>query len=66
MPGTDVMILKIFSPKHLAKKIGGFVQNTASFRKNWIISFFFKQRIFSPQIFKKTPKIEAITSTPVT
>jgi hypothetical protein len=30
-PGTDVMILKIFSPKNLAKKLAFFTQNKAKF-----------------------------------
>jgi hypothetical protein len=30
-PGTDVMILKIFSPKNLAKILAFFTQTTASF-----------------------------------
>jgi hypothetical protein len=33
-PGTAVMILKIFSPKNLAKKLAFFAQTTASFCKN--------------------------------
>jgi hypothetical protein len=32
--GTDVMILKIFSPKNLAKILALFAQATASFCKN--------------------------------
>jgi hypothetical protein len=30
-PGTDVMILKIFSPKNLAKKLAFLTQNKAKF-----------------------------------
>jgi hypothetical protein len=30
-PGTDVMILKIFSPKNLMKILAFFAQTTASF-----------------------------------
>jgi lipoprotein signal peptidase len=30
-PGTDVMILKIFSPKNFAKKMAFFTQNNAKF-----------------------------------
>jgi hypothetical protein len=30
-PGTDVMILKIFSPKKLAKKLAFLTQNKAKF-----------------------------------
>jgi hypothetical protein len=33
-PGTDVMILKIFSPKNLAKILAFLAQTTASFCKN--------------------------------
>jgi hypothetical protein len=31
LPGTDVMIFKIFSPKNLAKKLALLAQNTVSF-----------------------------------
>jgi hypothetical protein len=31
LPGTDVMILKIFSPKNLAKKMAFLTQNKAKF-----------------------------------
>jgi hypothetical protein len=51
--GTDVMILNIFSPKDMAKTIAFFVQTTASFHKNEIItSVFVKNSIFSPKIGK--------------
>jgi hypothetical protein len=33
-PGTDVMILKIFSPKNSAKILPFFAQTTARFCKN--------------------------------
>jgi hypothetical protein len=33
-PGINVMILKIFSPKNLAKILAFFAQTTASFCKN--------------------------------
>jgi hypothetical protein len=36
--GTDVMILKILSPKNLAKILVSFAQTTASFCKNVIIT----------------------------
>jgi hypothetical protein len=39
------MILKIFSPKRLAKKIG-IVHNTANLCKNWTITFFKKNAKF--------------------
>jgi hypothetical protein len=31
IPGTDVMILKIFSPKNFAKKLAFLTQNKAKF-----------------------------------
>jgi hypothetical protein len=34
IPGTDVMIFKIFSPKKIAKKLAFFAQTNASFAKN--------------------------------
>jgi hypothetical protein len=34
LPGTDVMIFKIFSQKKLAKKMAFFAQTTDSFWKN--------------------------------
>jgi hypothetical protein len=34
LPGTDVMIFKIFSPKILAKILAFFAQTTANFCKN--------------------------------
>jgi hypothetical protein len=39
-PGTDVMILKIFSSKHLAKKL-------ASFCENLIITLVFEKNLFA-------------------
>jgi hypothetical protein len=33
-PGTDVIILKIFSPKNFAKILAFFVQTTAFLQKN--------------------------------
>jgi hypothetical protein len=41
--GTDVMILKIFSPKKLAKKLAFFAQTTASFCKKLIITMVFEK-----------------------
>jgi hypothetical protein len=35
LPGPDVMILKIFSPKNFAKKLAFLTQNKANFWKNW-------------------------------
>jgi hypothetical protein len=43
-PGTDVMILKIFSPKNLAKILAFFAQTTASFCKNLIIILVFEEK----------------------
>jgi hypothetical protein len=57
-PGTDVMILKLFSPKKLSKNIGVFAQSTASFCKKFIItSVFEKNAIFSPKIGKNRRKL---------
>jgi hypothetical protein len=44
--GTHVIILKIFSPINLAKKLVFFAQTTACFYKNLIITLYF---------FRKTP-----------
>jgi hypothetical protein len=52
------MIIKIFSPKQLAKNNGVFVQNTARFFKMWIVTLGFKKSaIFSPKIGKKHRKL---------
>jgi hypothetical protein len=51
--GTDVMILKIFSPKNLAKILAFFAQTTASFCKNLIITLVFEKNAnFSQKIGK--------------
>jgi hypothetical protein len=42
-PETDVMILKIFSPKNLAKILAFFAQTTASFCKNLILTLVFEK-----------------------
>jgi hypothetical protein len=64
-PGTDVMILKIFSPKFLAKILAFIVQTTASFCENLIITLdFFKTPIFFAENCRKSPKIAIITSAP--
>jgi hypothetical protein len=43
-PWTDVMILKILSPKKLSNKLGGFfTQNTAKLFKNWITTLVFQK-----------------------
>jgi hypothetical protein len=48
IPGTDVMILKIFSQINSAKKLAFFAQNKAKLCKNWITTLFFeKNAIFS-------------------
>jgi hypothetical protein len=47
------MILKIFSPKNLAKILAFLIQTTASFCKILIITLVFeKNAIFSPKIGK--------------
>jgi hypothetical protein len=43
-PGTDVRILKIFSPKNLAKILAFFALATASFCKNLIITLVFVKK----------------------
>jgi hypothetical protein len=52
------MILKIFSPKNLAKILAGFAPTTASFCKNCDhnIVFFRKTPFFSPKIGKNSRK----------
>jgi hypothetical protein len=52
--GTDVMILKIFSTKNLAKKMAFFAQTTASFWKILIITLVFEKKtpISSPKMSK--------------
>jgi hypothetical protein len=57
-PGTDVMILKVFSPKFLAKILAFFALTTAIFYKNLIITLVFeKNAIFSPKIVKIRRKL---------
>jgi hypothetical protein len=41
--GTDVMILKIFSPKNLAKILAFFAQTPATLCKNLIITLVFEK-----------------------
>jgi hypothetical protein len=55
----DVMIIKIFSPKHLVKKVAFLAQTTASFcKKKMIITLVFeKNAIFSPKIGKNRRKL---------
>jgi hypothetical protein len=61
-PGTNVMILKIFSPKNSAKILAVFfAQTTASFCKNLIITLVFEKNAnFLPKIAENV----IITSTP--
>jgi hypothetical protein len=50
----DVLILKIFPPKNVAKILELFARATASFRKNWIIAMVFdKDVIFSAENMEK-------------
>jgi fatty acid-binding protein DegV len=42
-PGTDVMILKIFSPKKSAKKLASLTQNKAKLFKNLIVTLVFEK-----------------------
>jgi hypothetical protein len=59
------MILKIFSPKNLTKKMALFVQTIASFCKDLIITLVFeKNAIIFAENWQKSLKIVIITSTP--
>jgi hypothetical protein len=59
------MILKIFSPKKIAKKLAFLTQNKAKLCKILIIALFFeKNAIFFAENCRKSPKIVIITSTP--
>jgi hypothetical protein len=52
-PGTDVMNLKIFSPKKIAKKLAFLTQNKAKLCKILIITLVFEKNAnFSPKIGK--------------
>jgi hypothetical protein len=63
--GTDVMILKIFSPKNLAKKLAFLTKNKAKFWKNLIITLVFgKNANFFAENCPNSQKIVIITSTP--
>jgi hypothetical protein len=58
------MILKIFSPKNLAKILAFFAQTTAIFCKNLIITLVFeKNAIFFAENWQKMQKIVIITPT---
>jgi hypothetical protein len=64
-PGTDVMILKIFSPKNSAKKLAFLTHNKAKFCKKFIITLVFEKNAnFFAENWQKSPKIVIITSTP--
>jgi hypothetical protein len=59
------MILKIFSPKNLAKMLAIFAQTTASFCKNLIITLVFEKNAnFFAKNWQKSQKFVIITSTP--
>jgi hypothetical protein len=64
-PGTDVMIFKIFSPKHLAKILAFFAHIAATFCKNLIITLVFEKNAnFFAENWQKSQKIVIITSAP--
>jgi LysM repeat protein len=57
-PGTDDMILIIFSPKNSAKNLAFFAQTIASFCKNFYHNIVEKKRqFFSPKIGKNNRKL---------
>jgi hypothetical protein len=63
--GTDVMILKIFSPKNSEKKLGFLTRNKAKLCNILIITLVFeKTPNFSAENCRKSQKIVIITSTP--
>jgi hypothetical protein len=66
VPRTDVMILKIFSPKNSAKKLAFLTQNKAKLCKIWIIPNIgvWEKRQFFAENCRKSQKIVIITSTP--
>jgi hypothetical protein len=56
--GTDVMSLKIFSPKNFAEILAFLTQNKAKLCKNLIITLFLRKTpIFSPKIVKNRRKL---------
>jgi hypothetical protein len=64
-PGTDVMILKTFSPKNSTKKMAFLTQNEGKLCKILIISLVFeKNAIFFSENCRKSPKIVIIILTP--
>jgi hypothetical protein len=57
-PGTDVIIVKIFSPKNSAKKLAFSTQNKAKLSKMLIMTLVFeKNAIFSPKIVENRRKL---------
>jgi hypothetical protein len=65
LPGTDVMILKIFSPKNSVKKLAVLTQNKAKLCKILIITLVFEKNAnFVAENCRKSQKIVIITSTP--
>jgi hypothetical protein len=65
VPGTDVMIFKIFSPKKAAKILAFLTQNKAKLCKKLIITLVFeKNAIFFAENWRESQKIVIITSTP--
>jgi hypothetical protein len=64
-PGTDVMILKIFSPKNSATKLAFLTKNKAKLCKILTITLVCeKNAIFFAENCRKSQKIVIITSTP--
>jgi hypothetical protein len=65
LPGTDVMIFKIFSPKNFANKLAFLTQNKAKLCKNLIITLVFEKNAnFFAENCQKSQKIAIITLTP--
>jgi histidinol phosphatase-like enzyme len=65
LPGTDVMIFKIFSPKNSAKKLAFLTQNKAKLCKILIITLVYEKNAnFFTENCRKSQKIVIITSTP--
>jgi hypothetical protein len=63
--GTDFMILKIFSPKKIAKKWAFLTENTAKLCEILIITLVFEKNAnFFAENWQKSQKIVIITSTP--
>jgi Ni,Fe-hydrogenase III small subunit len=63
--GTDVKILKIFSPKISANKLAFLTQNKAKLCKILILTLVFEKNAnFFAENWRKSPKIVIITATP--